>query len=67
MDSSTINDEPWPANGISEYKSIDDGEWGYLVYKDGQFIFDGSRRPSDDEIMSRWGDRLAMNKSSSDK
>lgn len=67
MDSSTLKDEPWPAKGISEYKNIHDGEWGYLIFKDGQLTFDDSRRPTDEEIIERWGDRLAMNKNSSEK
>lgn len=67
MDSSSFKGEPWPSKGISEYKNIHDGEWGYLIFKDDQWIFDDSRRPTDAEIIERWGDRLAANSLSPDK
>lgn len=45
----------WPANPIETYASIESGEWGYLViFSDGTFDFEKSR-PSDGEIIARWG------------
>lgn len=51
--------EPWPFEGIEHYKSIQDGEWGYLYYSDEtKFIFSKEVRPSDEEILKRWGKYL---------
>jgi hypothetical protein len=47
--------EAWPEKPIEEYENINDGRWGYLIHENGQFNFDTSERPSDDEIMARWG------------
>ena len=44
----------WPKDSIEHYRCIDDGEWGYLVVGDRGIWFDGSARPSDQEILARW-------------
>jgi len=54
-----VSTEPWPAQGIEHYKSIADGDWGYLhVFDDGHFEFDCSQHPSADEILARWSSYL---------
>lgn len=50
-----VSREAWPAASISSYTHIDSGEWGYLViYSDGSADF-LHIRPTDEEILSRWG------------
>ena len=52
--------DPWPANPIERYTSIDSGPWGYLkTYNDGTFEFSQEVQPSREEILSRWGIRLS--------
>lgn len=54
-----VSREPWPANGIETYNCIEDGPWGYLLYTvENGFEFDSSTRPTDREIIDRWGSRL---------
>jgi hypothetical protein len=51
-----VSCEPWPAQGIKSNSSIADYDWGYLrYYSDGQFDFDAHTRPSNQEIVERWG------------
>ena len=55
-----LSREPWPAQSIHRYHSIDDGDWGYLiVYTDGRFYFDDAVQPSRTEILQRWSHYLA--------
>ena len=55
-----ISREPWPAQSIHRYRSIDDGDWGYLiVYSDGRFYFDDKVHPSRSEILQRWSHYLS--------
>lgn len=50
-----VNEEPWPKEGIENYRSPEQGTWGYLLtYDDGTFYFDETRQPSADEIYQRW-------------
>lgn len=48
--------EAWPDQPITEYEDINSHGWGYLVFfNNGEFEFQLEQRPSDDEIMKRWG------------
>lgn len=52
----------WPFNSIFDYTSIDSFEWGKLIFfRDNQreicFHF-SHERPSNDEILKRWGYRF---------
>lgn len=50
-----VSREPWPSAGIDNYRSIDDGKWGYLLlFDDGHFEFDGTVTPERAEILQRW-------------
>lgn len=52
----------WPAGPLENYASITSGEWGYLVvYSDGSFDFDKAK-PSDEEIIGRWGFHFSVTK-----
>lgn len=65
MSDEILTREPWPALGIESYKSIDNGEWGYLIhYRSGKFVFDESVKPSREEIMRRWSYRLGSSNAS---
>lgn len=45
----------WPVNPIDSY-SAPVGEWGYLVfYSDSSWEFLVDERPTDAEILKRWG------------
>ncbi len=50
--------DAWPAQGIKHNTSIDDYTWGYLVHRNGTFVFDDSERPTNAEIWRRWGGYL---------
>ena len=51
--------EPWPADGIDKYRSVDDGKWGYLLlFEDGHFEFDSEVSPQRHEILKRWSSYL---------
>lgn len=55
--------EAWPAVSIDRYSRIEDGDWGYLIfYSDNSFEFDSTARPTNEEIMTRWGRRFAEGK-----
>lgn len=59
MEDVVISKEPWPSKGIQHYKSIESGPWGYLVhYQTKGFVFLAHERPTTEEILMRWGDRL---------
>ena len=46
----------WPESPIENYETIASGNWGYLIfYTDGSHAFCAKERPSDDEILNRWG------------
>lgn len=46
----------WPKDPIEKYKKIEDGEWGYVViYSDASHEFIDTERPTNEEIMARWG------------
>lgn len=47
--------EPWPGEGIKYDSSINDYTWGYLIVSGEKVHWDSSIRPTDDEIISRWG------------
>ena len=50
-----VSSEPWPSKGIQHYKSIADGDWGFLhVFEDGHFEFDSESVPNREEILQRW-------------
>lgn len=51
--------EPWPETEIEPGFGIEDVNWGYLSQTEsGDFTFDGSKRPTDQEIIKRWGYKL---------
>ena len=46
----------WPESPIENYETIASGNWGYLIfYTDATHAFCAKERPSDDEILKRWG------------
>ncbi len=46
----------WPKTRIENYRSLNDGEWGYLVFFEGKAIPEFvEERPTDGEILKRWG------------
>jgi hypothetical protein len=53
----------WPAAPIETYQSIESGEWGYLIYYKGETIpeFSNKEKPSDQEILDRWGSEIQKN------
>ncbi|MAT94181.1 MAG: hypothetical protein CME59_16490 [Halioglobus sp.] len=55
--------QPWPATGIREGTSISDYDWGYLyIYADGrQAEFRIDEKPSEREILDRWGHYIRRN------
>lgn len=57
MDSEEIlSKEAWPYSGIEKYTCIEDGDWGYLVhYRTKGLVFEPDERPTDEEILERWG------------
>lgn len=64
--SSIISKEPWPAEPIANYECIHDGPWGYLIHDSIEgFTFDASERPSDTDIMARWGAYLRREEATS--
>jgi hypothetical protein len=54
--------EPWPKDPIGQYKTIADGEWGYLIEEHGNFSFLELERPTKEEIMGRWSAYLTNEK-----
>ncbi len=55
-----VSSEPWPAKGIEHYKTIADGDWGFLcVFEDGRFEFDSELTPERAEILDRWSSYLS--------
>lgn len=58
-DDPIVNSEPWPADSILAYTSIGSGNWGYLnVHASNKFSFTPDKRPSDEEILARWGKEM---------
>ena len=49
----------WPEKPIEDYETIASGNWGYLIfYTDMTHEFSAKQRPSDEEILNRWGSYL---------
>ncbi|WP_299945689.1 hypothetical protein [uncultured Microbulbifer sp.] len=54
-----LSKEAWPLNGIQYYCCIEDGDWGYLVHYKSRGLIYEANRPSNEEILERWGSRFS--------
>lgn len=56
-----VSREPWPEQGIYNYRSIDDGEWGWLLFfSDNTYCFSRNDPPDRAQILARWGSYFAI-------
>lgn len=54
-----IDRNPWPADPITAYRSIEEHTWGYMtIYDDLTFDFNTDVTPSVEEIKARWEHRF---------
>lgn len=55
MEKKFVEKIAWPKHPIENYMEVEGNDWGYLIFFDDKTYEFINERPSNEEILERWG------------